>query len=383
MRLRAALGASLLYTSMGPEAREAWNCALEIAHRLGDADYQLRALWGLWVDRLNSGAFAEALSMGERFLAAAAGSADANDVAIGHRLVGIALHFLGEQTRAATHLERMLGRYVAPPNLSHIIRFQFDPRVTARCFQAKVRWLQGFPDEATRIVATTIDEARLLGHELSLVNSLGQGACLIALFTGDLDAADAYTEHARRARHAPGHRAVEGLEPLLRRRRAGAARRARRRPRAPARRVRAASGDAAAAALHGAARRARPGARRERRMGGVEGHDRGGADARGATRRGLVSGRAASDPRRRSPSREGRAGDAERHLLQAIDCARRQEVLSLELRAATSLARLRGSDDSGDGIEPVVAVYRRFTEGFDTADLVAARELIGDRAFAL
>ena len=381
MRLRAALGASLLYTSMGPEARAAWNCALEIAHRLGDADYQLRALWGLWVDRLNSAAFAEALSMGERFLAAAAGSADANDVAIGHRLVGIALHFLGEQTRAATHLERMLGRYVAPPNLSHIIRFQFDPRVTARCFQAKVRWLQGFPDEATRIVATTIDEARLLGHELSLVNSLGQGACLIALFTGDLDAADAYTgmleEHATRqgielwkawsrcfrgAVQVRRGELAEGLERL----RGEFAQRPETRllPR-----YMVLLGELALA-LAANGEWAESKATIEEALTRAERHGERWYLAELLRIRGAIA------------QSQGRAADAERHLLEAIACARSQEVLSLELRAATSLARLRGNGDC-DGIEPVVAVYRQFTEGFGTADLVAARALIGDRAFAL
>ena len=39
-----------------PETRAALASALEIAERLGDTDYQLRALWGLCVDRLNNAA---------------------------------------------------------------------------------------------------------------------------------------------------------------------------------------------------------------------------------------------------------------------------------------------------------------------------------------
>src|SRR4030095_7202292 len=45
---------------------------------------------------------------------------------------------------------------------------------------------------------------------------------------------------------------------------------------------------------------------------------------------------------------EGRPDDAKRDLREAIDCARRQQVLSLELRAATSLARLRGGRQRDD-----------------------------------
>jgi predicted ATPase len=192
MRLHAALGSALLYTSMGPDARQAWNRSLELASALGNLDYQLRALWGLWVDRLNSGEFRAALSVSERFLALASASDDAGPRWIGERLVGVSFHFLGEQGAAAAHLQRMLNHYVRPANLSDVIRYHFDPCVTARCFYARARWLQGFHDEAARIVGACLDEARALGHALSLMNTLGQGACVVSFLAGDLAGAAEY-----------------------------------------------------------------------------------------------------------------------------------------------------------------------------------------------
>jgi predicted ATPase len=64
-------------------------------------------------------------------------------------------------------------------------------------------------------------------------------------------------------------------------------------------------------------------------------------------------------------------------LLQSLDWARRQRALSWELRAASSLARLRLRQGKvGDGRACLEPVYARFTEGFDTADLAAARQLL-------
>ena len=56
MKLHAALGASLLFTKGAiPAAGQACTAALDLAELLGDAEYQLRALWGLWTHHTNSG----------------------------------------------------------------------------------------------------------------------------------------------------------------------------------------------------------------------------------------------------------------------------------------------------------------------------------------
>lgn len=62
---------------------------------------------------------------------------------------------------------------------------------------------------------------------------------------------------------------------------------------------------------------------------------------------------------------------------EALAVARRQGALSFELRAATSLADLLQSQDRAGEAQALLApVYARFTEGFETADLRAAREVL-------
>jgi predicted ATPase len=68
---------------------------------------------------------------------------------------------------------------------------------------------------------------------------------------------------------------------------------------------------------------------------------------------------------------------AERGYLKALEVARAQEARSLELRAASDLARLwaeRG--EHGRAADLLAPVYGWFTEGFDTADLKNAKELL-------
>jgi predicted ATPase len=65
--------------------------------------------------------------------------------------------------------------------------------------------------------------------------------------------------------------------------------------------------------------------------------------------------------------------------MRALDLARRQGALSWQLRAATSLARLWQDDQRiTDARELLGSVYERFTEGFTTADLQAAKALLDD-----
>jgi predicted ATPase len=68
---------------------------------------------------------------------------------------------------------------------------------------------------------------------------------------------------------------------------------------------------------------------------------------------------------------------AEQHLVRAIRLARRHEALSWELRAATSLARLRSHQQRRENARDLLgAVYGRFSEGFANADLRGASRLL-------
>jgi predicted ATPase len=72
---------------------------------------------------------------------------------------------------------------------------------------------------------------------------------------------------------------------------------------------------------------------------------------------------------------------AEASFHQALDVARRQQAKALELRTALSLSRLWQHRGKRTEARQLLAdIYRWFTEGFDTADLLAAKALLEELA---
>jgi predicted ATPase/DNA-binding winged helix-turn-helix (wHTH) protein len=380
MQLFAALGWSLMYgVGRARETSAAWATTLELAERLDDKGYQQRALWGLCIDQFNVGELRTALEYAWRFAGLVADSTDAIDSMLADRILATALHYFGDQENARHHIERMLASHAALAQQPQIVRFQFDQRVTAHYFQARILWLQGFADQAMRVVEGNIEEGRTIGNALSFCSVLGQGACPIAFLSGDLDAAERYgamlLEHADRHGPRVWHVWAGCFNSLVMARR----------------------GD-----IGGGLRALRDGLRQA-------------GDARFLPRFMLLLGELAvclgeagevapglaaiEETLARCEARDERwyvaellrikgslailegavdaAATAEEHFLRALDCARLQGAISWELRAAVGLARLwRDQHRTAEAREILRSVYGRFTEGFETADLREAKSLL-------
>ena len=74
---------------------------------------------------------------------------------------------------------------------------------------------------------------------------------------------------------------------------------------------------------------------------------------------------------------KGKTEEVEQCFQQALSIARRQSARSLELRAATSLARLWQQQGKQQEAHQLLSeIYHWFTEGFDTKDLQEAKALL-------
>jgi predicted ATPase/DNA-binding winged helix-turn-helix (wHTH) protein len=194
MQLYAALNLASMRAPAGlPSGLAAWSTVLAIAEELHDVDYQLRALRALWVAWHNRGEPRMALEFAERFCRLEA-ETEAPDQRIGRRLLARSLHLLGRPAEARVEITAMLDHYIAPSLRSHVARFQFDQRVSARITLAPILFVQGHPGQALREMEDVIAGALAGGHTLSLINALADGACPISLWAGDLAAAERYID---------------------------------------------------------------------------------------------------------------------------------------------------------------------------------------------
>ena len=383
MKLQAALGASLLFTKGAiPAARQASTAALRLAESLGDTEHQLRALWELWVHHTNTGELAAALAVAQRFYTLALEHADPATLSIADRMMGMSYHYLGDQTNAWRHIERMLSADVDPQRRSPLIRFWFDQKVAGRVALARILWLRGFADQAWRTVQSAVGDAEALADPATLCYALCHGGCLVALWVGNLAAAERYAEmlldHSRKhgfavwndfASRLKGVVLVktgdfDGGSPLLR------------------------------AGLHEITE---PNSNlwfltTLSQMAEALGHAGRVADGLATVERGIDrSQRGWLAPELLRIKGEllllqgttGTTEAVEDVFRQALDWAREQGSLSWELRAATSLARLlRNQGRPADATACLQPIYDRFTEGFGTADLIAAKQLLDDLSAA-
>jgi predicted ATPase/DNA-binding winged helix-turn-helix (wHTH) protein len=379
MKLQAALGASLLYIKGAiPAVRQACIAALQLAESFGDAEYQFRALSELWAHHTNTGEFAAALALAQRFYTLALEHADPATLPIADRILSISYHYLGDQTNTWRYVERMLSDDVDPQRRSQFIRFRFDQKVAGSVVLARVLWLRGFADQAWRTARTAVADAEALADPATLCYALSHGGCLVALWVGDIAAAERYVEmlldHSRENGFAIWNDFAARLKGI----------------------VLVKTGD-----LDGGLLLLRGGLNKITEFNsGLWFLTALGEMAEALGRLGQFADALATVERGIDRSQRGWLApellriNGELLLLQsttettevvkdlfrrALDGAREQGSLSWELRAATSLARLlRNQSRPADAIACLQPIYDRFTEGFGTADVIAAKQLLDE-----
>jgi predicted ATPase/DNA-binding winged helix-turn-helix (wHTH) protein len=376
MKLQLWLGGATMFTrGIKAQAIAASRRALEIATRIGDADYHLRCLMMIGIYELFTGEHEAWLRTLEDFVRVA-GKDDPSILPEGDVHTGIAELFLGRLPSARRRLESLQARDLRYFG-SYVVRYLSDPIVLVRSVLTQVQWLTGCADTATGMAHAAVQRAHELSHHLSLNNALSY-VCPVFYWSGQYDECDRHV--AALEEHVTRHGLV-ARRPVATFYRAALAH---------------ARGEASGDVV-GALRRAIEGfhdinhlarmpyylsvlADALTRCGRLDEAD---STIRTALEMAVAHNEGWCLPEVLRVQASLRAAqhqvdEAEALLGKSMALARAAGALAWRLRSANDLARLWADRSKGDEARRMLrTVYDEFTEGFATQDLVVAADFIG------
>jgi class 3 adenylate cyclase/DNA-binding winged helix-turn-helix (wHTH) protein/predicted ATPase len=395
LRLHLALGSPLMIIKgqAAPEVEQLYSRALELSRHLEDHTHHFAALKGLIRFHNSAGRFRTACAVAEQGLALAQRVHDPALRWEAHLELGATLFYLGELVSARLHLEQGLALYAPEQSHFHVFSSGTHPQPFGLSSAAWTLWLLGYPDRALTRSQEALALAQQLSYPYSVARALYYAASLHQC-RREAPCVQQGAEALMALSHEHGFRRWLGRGMVMR----GWAL------------VEQGAAEEGIAQLHqglavcgtmvdevgrpvfltslaqayGKVAQPEVGLRQlaealevsyqtgELRWEAESYRLKGellllttgsGPDASGCT---------PHPPRSTSPLAE-----AEACFQQALAVARRQQAKSLELRAATSLARLwQQQGKRAEAYELLAPIYGWFTEGFDTADLQEAKALL-------
>jgi serine/threonine protein kinase/predicted ATPase len=380
--LQTTLGLQLQVTEgyAAPAAKEAYTRARQLCPQPSDSGPLFTVLWGLWLCSKVRSELPKAQEIASELLTLAQRGNDPDLALQAHQALGMTAFCRGEPTVVVRHVERAGALYDSDRHRTHAFLFGQDPGVICKSFGAVALWLLGFPDLADRQSEAAIEMSRGLSptsqavalHFAAMLNQVSRdskraGECAEACGT-------IAAEHGLRfwlASSAVLGGWVQGM--------AGAADEGIRRLRQGLQDWQATGSRtyqtyflgllAELLVMHGRSEEAQQVLEAALAQMQETGEDL--YEAELYRLRGEASLSTGSKPDAAA------LRQAEEDFRRALDSSRRQEAKSWELRAAMSLVRLSEyTGQHAEARERLASVHNRFTEGFQTPDLIAARGLL-------
>jgi DNA-binding winged helix-turn-helix (wHTH) protein/predicted ATPase len=371
--LHLTLGVPLIATEgyAAPDVGSTYSRARELCRQLGEAPEIPQVLWGLWTFYLVRAALGTALEIAKEF------SRVAERIPYSGLAMEVTLIHLGEFVPALEHFEKALSLYDPDRHRDDAFRYSQNSAVATQCHAAWALWFVGQPDQALK----RTQKALTLAHDLAEPHGLAHAfffSAVLHQLRGDKRLAQ---------EHADASLAIATEHRLLLYQ--------------------------ATATIMRSWARIEPGQQEEieeiRR--GLAGHQATGTELLhphflgllaealhigGRAKEGLLVLDEALAVADRNSERYYEAelyrlkgelllmestrqawARAEVCLHQSMKIAQRQKARSLELRAATSLARhYKNQDRLEEARVLLTRIYSTFTEGFDTSDMREAKALL-------
>jgi tetratricopeptide (TPR) repeat protein len=375
--LQLILGLSLrsILGWAAPEVEKPYLRARQICQQLGDTPSLFPVLWGLTLFHAIRGDLRVVQGLAEQLLAQANETGRPGDLVAAHQMMASFNEFLGRTVTSSEHFEKALELHSPDQHLSFISRFGLDPGMIARALSVRPLWFLGYPDRALQRIQETVTLARALEHPISIVFAVAlaenihllRGEAAEAAWLGDemiavcreygLAQEVEWGRCFQALAFADLGRVEEGVAQLRD---------------SLAVQERMYAGLLRPTFLAHLAEALLVADRPDEGLAAVkEGFE--------AAERGLERYYVAELHRLRGEllRRKGDLESAEKSFGAALDFARTQGAKSLELRAATGLARvLQSTSRVPAGRTLLLEIYGWFTEGHETRDLTQARTLL-------
>jgi predicted ATPase/DNA-binding winged helix-turn-helix (wHTH) protein len=198
-KLACALGWSLFYArKMSDENEVAWLDAIAFARRANDLEYQQRALVGFAFYLLQIGNIPRAITYLEESAELAERDRDLTATSEGDRALAWARAHAGKLAESRQVLDRLAATYSLAEGRSRKDANEVYRFITVRFNLPFVAWMQGHADYAAKLARDAVDAADRSGHWVSQSNALGLAALPISLATENLNALEGFTEQLRR-----------------------------------------------------------------------------------------------------------------------------------------------------------------------------------------
>jgi DNA-binding winged helix-turn-helix (wHTH) protein/predicted ATPase len=178
LTLTLALGGPLAVTKgyAAPEVAQVYTRARELYQQLGATAQLSPVAWRLWQFYVVRGELQTARELGEECLHLAGD--DATSLLVAHYALAISLFYLGEFAPTRLHAEQGTALYDARHHHALASLYGYDLGMACLSYAAQALWMLGYPGQAQQRCQAALALAQQLSHPFSIAFGLGHKAVL-------------------------------------------------------------------------------------------------------------------------------------------------------------------------------------------------------------
>jgi DNA-binding SARP family transcriptional activator/predicted ATPase len=179
----------------GKGVESAYTRARKLCEHLGEKQTLCQVLGQLSIMHFVRAEYDKARKLAEKALILAEQLKEPVYIALGHWYLGFIWFYLADFKKVRAHLKYVLEYYDPQEHHRELVMMRgSDAGISALSYEALCSWILGFPDKANKISQEAIALAREQNHPFTLVDVLCYGGCMLGAFQHDPQKLSYYAE---------------------------------------------------------------------------------------------------------------------------------------------------------------------------------------------